>query len=117
MEHVPTAAAQVIVTIIPIVGILFASIVLFLYLILWHKQRMSLIEKDQFQRVFKDVDIDSASLFSGMVLFAVGFSLLLFFWIKEGVSFGMLSGLIPFSIGISLIAFFVIRLRMKNSGK
>lgn len=115
MEHIPTEAAQVIVTIIPIVGILFTSIVLFLYLILWHKQRMTLIEKDQFQRIFKDVDVDSASLFSGMVLFAVGFSLLLFFWIKEGIDYGMLSGLIPFSIGVSLISFFVIRLRIKRA--
>jgi len=114
MENVPTAAAQVIVTVIPIVGIVMGSIVIFFYLFWNHRQKMLLIEKGLYRR--PDIDIDSFSLFAGLILSSIGVSLAVFYLIKEGISYGMLSGLIPLSVGISLILFFVVRIRMGKRG-
>lgn len=114
MENVPTAAAQVIVTVIPIVGIVMGSIVIFFYLFWNHRQKMLLIEKGLYHR--PDIDIDSFSLFAGLILSSIGVCLAAFYLIKEGISYGMLSGLIPLSVGISLILFFIVRIRMGKRG-
>lgn len=110
MENVPSAAAQVIVTVIPIVGIVMGCIVFYLYLYWNHKQKMHMIDKGIVRRNL--FDLDSFSLFAGLVLLATGASLVVFFVIKEGFSYGVLSGLIPFSIGLSLIVFFIIRIKV-----
>ena len=74
-----------------------------------------MIEKNLFKR--NDFDLDSFSLFAGLILTGIGGGLMAFFLIKEGMSYGVLSGLIPFSVGISLITFFIIRVKLlKNDG-
>ncbi len=110
MENVASAAAQVIVTVIPIVGIVMGSLVIFFYLFWNHKQKVLMIEKNLLKK--SDFDIDSFSLFSGLILVSIGISLVIFFIIKEGFSYGVLSGLIPLAIGASLIVFFVIRIKL-----
>ncbi len=109
MQSVPSAAAQVIVSIIPIVGIVMGSVVLFFYLLWSHRQRILMIEKGLWKRT--EFDIDSFSIFSGLILTGIGITLVLFFIIKEGFSYSLLSGLIPLGLGISLIIFFILRLR------
>jgi len=116
MEVVPPTVVQVLVSIIPIVGIVMGSTVIFFYLYWNHQQRMLMIEKNMLKR--KDFDIDSFSIFSGLMLFGVGISLVIFFLIKDGFSYGVLSGLIPLSIGVCLIIFFVLRITLlKNSNE
>lgn len=108
----PSAAAQVIVTIVPIVGIVFGCTVIFFYLYWSYKQKMLLIEKGNFKK--NEFDLDSFSLFSGLVLLFLGASMVLFFLVKEGFSYALLSGLIPLAVGISLILFFVIRIGLNK---
>ena len=116
MAAAPSTAAQVIVTVIPIVGIVMGSVVIFFYLLWNHKQKMLMIEKGIYKRA--DFDIDSFSVFSGLILLGIGITLVLFFIIKEGFSYSLLSGLIPLSLGISLLAYFVVRVRLlKNSNE
>jgi len=86
--------------------------VMFSYLYYSNRQRMFLIEKNLYQK--KPFDLDSFSLFSGLILTGIGLSLVIFFLTKEGFSYGVLSGLIPLSIGLSMLAFFIIRLRLRN---
>ncbi len=63
-------------------------------------------------------DIDTYSLFSGIILLGIGLCLTLFFSIKEGASYSVLSGIIPLSIGFSLIVFFIIRITLfKNNNE
>jgi len=114
MENLPSAAAQVIVTVIPIVGIVMGSIVIFFYLLWNHKQKIFMIEKGLYRR--PDIDIDSFSLFAGLILTGIGLCLASFYLIKEGITYGMLSGLIPLSIGISLIVFFRVHNNMEKKG-
>ena len=99
------AAAQVIVTVIPIVGIAMGSTVIFFYLLWNHRQKMLIIEKGFYKK--SDFDLITFSLFTGLILFFIGISLVFFFALKSGFSYGVLGGLIPFSIGLSLILFFI----------
>jgi hypothetical protein len=108
----PSQAAQIIVTIIPIVGIVFGCTVIFFYLLLGYKQRKLMIEKGIFKKI--EFDLDAFSLFTGLLLFCIGVSLVVFFAIKEGVSYGFLSGLIPLAVGASLLVFFIIRKSMNK---
>jgi hypothetical protein len=106
------AAAQVIVTIIPIVGIVMGATVIFFYFLWNHKQKMFMIEKGHYKK--SDFDLIAFSLFAGLILFFIGLSLVFFFILKSGFSYGVLGGLIPLSTGFSLILFFIIKLKYLN---
>ena len=108
----PSTAAQIIISIIPIVGIVMGSIVVFAYLLWDYKLRFHMIEKG-IQRT-KYFDLDSFCLLSGLILFILGMSLMLFFLLKDGFSYGVLSGLITTAIGLSMLLFVFIRSRMKQ---
>ena len=108
----PSAAAQIIVTIIPIVGIVMGGIVIFFFLLWNHKQRMLIIEKGQYVKT--EFDFSTFSLFSGLVLTSIGACLVIFFVMLEGFSYPVLSGLMPLSLGVSLLIFFAIRVTMNK---
>lgn len=107
MQSLPSQAAQIIITIIPIVGIVLGSIVIFFFLLWDYKQRMLMIEKGIYER--RVFDWITASLLSGLLLFCVGLVLSVFFILKDGVSYGLLGGLIPLAIGLSLLVYYSIR--------
>ncbi|MDR2481188.1 MAG: hypothetical protein LBD07_02715 [Spirochaetaceae bacterium] len=105
-------AVQVIVAIIPIVGIVMGSVVVFFYLLWSHKRTTLLIQTKQYERpVF---DLLSFSLFAGLLLAGVGFCLTIFLSLFIGLGFGLLGGIIPLSTGVSLLLFFVIKRRLKD---
>jgi hypothetical protein len=108
MQSLPSTAAQIIVTIIPIVGIVMGCVIIFFFMLYNHRQRIIMIEKGIERRAF---DIDTYSLFTGIMLLGVGLCLTLFFVIKEGASYSVLGGIIPLSSGLSLISFFIIRIK------
>jgi hypothetical protein len=108
----PSTAAQVIISIIPIVGIVMGCAVIFFYLLWNYKLKIHMIDKGIYTRV--PFDIDTFSLLSGLVLFILGLALMIFFLVKDGFSYGVLSGLIPVSIGVSLLVFFIVRYKIKS---
>jgi len=112
MNNAPSIAAQIMITVIPIVGIVFGSTILFFYLYYGHKAKMLMIEKGTYQRPIEKFDLDSFSLFFGLLSFCIGLGMSLFFYLREGFSYGLLGGLIPFAVGVGLIAFFIIRVRV-----
>jgi hypothetical protein len=103
----PSAAAQVLVTVIPIVGIVMGAVVLFFFLLWHHKQKILMIEKGIYSKI--EFDLTTFSLFSGLVLTSIGACLVIFFVVLEGFSSPVLSGLIPLSIGVSLLVFYTVR--------
>ncbi len=107
MESTPSPTVNIIVSIIPIVGIVMGSVVIFFYLLWSHKQRMLMIQKDVYEKKF--FDLESFSLFTGLLLLGIGVSLAVFFILKDGIGYGVLSGLIPLSLGISMIVFFILK--------
>ncbi|MBN2401615.1 MAG: hypothetical protein JXN64_04375 [Spirochaetes bacterium] len=101
-------AAQVIVTIIPIVGIVMGCAVIFFYIFYNHKQKMLMIEKGTSLK--SNFDLGIFSIFTGLLLFCIGLCLTIFFALKEGISYSLLSGIIPLSCGVSLIFYYIIRI-------
>ena len=107
MEQITSAAAQVIIAIIPIVGIVMGSVVVFFYLLWRHKQRTLLIRAGHYnQPVF---NLLSFSLLTGLLLGSVGLTLTVFLAIVTGPTYGLLGGVIPLSMGIGLLAYYIIR--------
>jgi hypothetical protein len=101
------SATQVIIAVIPIVGIVMGSVVVFFYLLWNHRRRILLIKAGQYQR--PDFDLLSFSLLAGLLLFFVGLALTIFLVIALGVNFGLLGGIIPLSIGFGLLVYYGIK--------
>ena len=108
-----STTAQVIIAIIPIVGIVMGSTVIFFYLMWNHKRRILSIKAGQYTK--PDFNLLTFSLLSGLLLSSVGIALtvLLSLVVKEA-SYGLLGGIIPLSIGAGLLAFYSIKRREKN---
>jgi len=107
-------AAQVIIAIIPIVGIVMGSVVIFFYLLWNHRRRTLMIKAGQYNR--PEFNLRSFSLLSGLLLSSVGIALTVLLTIIEGASYGLLGGIIPLSMGIGLMAYFVMTRREKSNG-
>ena len=110
----PSTAAQVIVSIIPIVGIVMGCTVIFFYLLWSFKLKVHMIEKGIYTKT--PFDMETFSLMAGLVLFILGLILVFFFLVKDGFSYGVLSGLIPAAIGLSLLIYvrIIYKLKSKN---
>ena len=109
-----SSAAQVIIAIIPIVGIVMGSVVIFFYLLWNHRQKTLLIKAGQYQR--QKIDLLPFSLLSGLLLTAVGIALTILLSIIEGASYGLLGGLIPLSMGLGFLSFYLIKRLEKHNG-
>ena len=109
MAQTPSAAAQVIVSIIPIVGIVAGGVVAFFYLLWNHQQKIRLVE--QGITPVSHFDLETFALLAGLLSFIIGTVLTLFFLVLEGRSYTMLGGLIPLATGSGLLLFYRIRKR------
>ncbi|NLM00234.1 MAG: hypothetical protein GX220_02125 [Treponema sp.] len=96
-------AAQIIISIIPIVGIVFGFIIIFFYLLWKHRQISLQIKTGTFHQV--KYNIHMFSLLAGILLTNIGSVLTILFALIEGISYTLLGGLIPLVCGISLLIF------------
>lgn len=108
----PSAAAQIIVSIIPIVGIVMGCLVILFYLLWDYKYKVFLVEKGL--RKDKPFDFISFCLLSGLILLTLGVCFIAVFLVIDGFSYSVLGGMIPASIGISMLLFVKISGRMKS---
>jgi hypothetical protein len=106
MNGIPYAA-QVIIALIPIVGIVMGAAIVFFYLLWNHKRRTLLIKAGQYSK--PEFNLLSFSLLSGLLLITVGTALTVLLIIVLGASFGLLGGIIPLSMGIGLLAHYIIK--------
>ena len=93
MNQIVSPAAQVIVSIIPIVGICFAASIIFFALLWKHHENVMLIQKDLYNP--PKIDLRNFSLLLGLCLVGVGIVLSLMFLLLKHLSWGLLGGLIP----------------------
>jgi hypothetical protein len=103
MESV-SSAAQVIIAIIPIVGIVLGSAVIFFYLLWNYRHKDLLIKAGQY--VPPRFDLLSFSLLAGLLLGTVGLTLTIFLAVIQGANYVLLGGLIPLSIGTGLLIYY-----------
>lgn len=99
-----SSAAQVMLSLIPIVGIGIGGVVVF-FSLLWHHHEVKLQIKMGTYRKQK-FNLKIYSLLIGLVLVGVGLILSLFFALTKGSSPALLGGLIPLGIGICLLVFY-----------
>ncbi|MDR1099292.1 MAG: hypothetical protein LBL28_02310 [Treponema sp.] len=107
MDQGYSSAAQVLIAVIPMVGIVMGSAVIFFYLLWNHRRRTLLIKTGQYRK--PDFDLLSFSLLTGLLLTCVGLVLTVFLAIVQGANYGLLGGLIPLSIGAGLLAYYRIK--------
>ena len=107
MEQISPNAVQIIIAIIPIVGIVMGSVVIFFYLFWNHRRRILLIKAGQYAR--PEFDLLSFSLLAGLLLGVVGAALTVFLAIVVGANYGLLGGIIPLSIGAGLLTYYGIK--------
>jgi hypothetical protein len=107
MEQPSSTAAGLIISIIPIVGIVMGAVVVFFYLLWNHKRRTLLIQAGHYAR--PEFDLLSFSLLAGLLLVSVGFALTLFLAIALGINLGLLGGIIPLAIGMGLLIYYGIK--------
>ncbi|MCX7025134.1 MAG: hypothetical protein NT080_10995 [Spirochaetes bacterium] len=105
----PTQAAQVIIAVIPIVGIVMGCFVLFFSFLWSHKEKMAMMERGIYVPV--RLDLVAFSLFAGLLLSGVGFVLTIVFAVLDGLRYSIVGGAIPLAVGLSLLAFYRIRSR------
>ena len=103
MDSAPVAA-QVIISIIPIVGIVFGGTLVFFYLLWRHKQISLQVKPGNYKP--SNFDLKIFSLLLGILLTGVGLVLTIFFALMNGLSYQVLGGLIPLSLGVCLLIFY-----------
>ena len=107
MEQTTSHAAQVIIAIIPIVGIIMGSVVVFFYLLWYHKRNTMLIQAGLYSRPL--FDLLTFCLLTGLLLFSVGIALTVFMAVFRGMDFALLGGIIPLSLGTGSLIFYGIK--------
>lgn len=105
-QAITSTAAQIIISIVPIVGIAIGGVVLFFF-ILWRHHEIKLqIKTGTF--VPNKINYKAFSLLAGLLLTGTGVMLSLVFAVLDGFTYSMLGGLIPAVIGICLLVFYKI---------
>ena len=104
MELVPSPAAQLMITVIPIVGIFVAGVLVFFFLFWNHRQRMAQIERGMKPEL--PIDIERFSLLVGLLSTAVGLVLTLVVFLAQEGAYGLLGGLIPFAAGVGFLLYY-----------
>ena len=107
MEQITSVAVQLIIALIPIVGIIMGAVVVFFYLLWNHRRRTLLIKAGHYNSpVF---DLLSFSLLAGLLLVSLGVALTVLLAIVIGPTLGLLGGVIPLAIGAGLFAYYWIK--------
>ena len=104
MNEALTPAAQVILSIVPIVGIAFAAIIVFFALLWRHREIKARIRTEQY--IPPVYDWQAFSLLIGLCLCGVGLVLTVMFILLNGFTWTLLGGLIPLVLGLAVLIFY-----------
>jgi hypothetical protein len=113
MDQVKSTAAQIIIAIIPIVGIVMGAAVVFFYLLWHHRRTVLLIKAGQYTR--PEFDLLSFSLLAGLLLVCVGITITVFLATFRGPDPTLLGGIVPLALGAALLVFYGIKRRDRAS--
>ena len=103
-QTITSPAAQVIIALIPIVGIVIGGVIIFFALLWVHHERKQRIKAGLTQKT--RFNFKAATLLIGLLLAGIGTMLTVFFALFAGISPALLGGLIPLTIGLCLLAFY-----------
>ena len=107
-----TPAAQVIVSLVPIVGICFGAIILFFALLWKHRENKQRIAQGSYQTIHPNLEV--FSLLTRLCLTGVGLVLTILFLLIDGLTFSLLGGAVPLVVGLSLLLFYKVNPSFKH---
>ena len=107
-------AAQIIISIIPIVGIVMGAVVVFFFLLWHHKEKLLMIKTGIYKPLSWNLNVKVFSLLLGLLLTGIGIALTLIFALIDKLSYALLGGLIPAVIGIMLLIFYAVYTRKED---
>ncbi|MBQ7613278.1 MAG: hypothetical protein IJU92_09495 [Spirochaetaceae bacterium] len=97
-------AAQVLISILPIVAIIVISVLIFFFLLWRHREIMCQIKTNTYTKHIFNYKV--FSLLTGILLTSVGAVLSIVFIIVGKNPYTVLGGLIPLALGIGLLIFY-----------
>ena len=100
-----TAAAQIMLSLVPMLGIVFGATLVFFFLFWNYRLKRELIRTNQYTHTTVRT-LRMFSLLIGLLSIAVGLPLTFLFLAVEGISYALLGGLIPMFTGIGLLVFY-----------
>ena len=103
MNSITEPAAQIIVALIPIAGIVIGGIVIFFYLLWHHRQIMFQLRNGTYKP--QSLNLKNFSLITGLLLCSAGLVLSVLFCIIDGITYSLLGGLLPLALGVGLIIY------------
>ncbi len=108
MTH--NVAAQIILSIVPLVGIICGAIVLFFFLRWYFLCKRELIKAGGYQIPQRQY-VQSLSLLLGLLSTMIGIPTSILFYTIDGISYGLLGGLVPLFSGLALLVFYSLSLK------
>lgn len=100
-------AADVILSIVPLLGVVLGSVLLFFFFLWQYKLKKERIRTGTFVPGFTK-HLRSFALLIGCLSISAGLPMTMIFLMLDGKSYSMLGGIVPFSCGIGLILFYYI---------
>lgn len=107
-------APQVLISIVPILGVVMGTTLLFFFLLWKYRINRELVQTGQYQPSFWN-NLRTLTLLIGSLSFSIGLPLSILFFAVDGVSYTALGGLIPLFTGIGFIMFYVISIREQQN--
>jgi len=101
------AASEVILSIVPLVGIIFGTVAIFFFMYWRYRLRRELIRSGQFTPTSNKI-LRTWSLLMGCLSTFVGIPMVILFFIMEGASYSALGGLIPLCVGLGFLLFYLL---------
>ena len=99
-------AAEILLSLVPLLGVVFGTILLFFYFYWSYKQKKELIQQGKYKpRTYEN--LRKISFLLGCLSTSIGLPMSLLFLYLEGISYIMLGGLIPFTAGIGFLLFYI----------
>jgi uncharacterized membrane protein len=109
MDGAISNAARVLLAIVPIVGIVMGSVLVFFWMFWAHREKELLIKNNLYEK--PQFDFLSFSLLAGLLLAIVGVTLTVFLAFTLGKGYGLLGGLIPLVTGTALLIYYAMQRR------
>jgi len=104
LDERETPLERIVLYLVPNLGIVFGTTLLFFLFRWWHKQKMALIHSGLYRPW--SFDLRAYSFLLGLLLTFIGFSITIVFVAVLGTTLALLGGLLPFAIGLGLLTYY-----------
>lgn len=103
-DSLTSPAAQVIISLIPVVGICMGTAVAIIAIIFKHHEKKMMIAKGEYTK--EKFDYKAFSLLFGLLLLGVGLVMTALFALLDRLTPALLGGLIPLAVGVAFLIFY-----------